>query len=417
MNEAINLTTTTSKGHTYWVLRWRGADGKHHGKTIGRIDKVSKRQAEKKRVEKINELAKQPGRRNISRSPLLEDYLNSYYEARKTEISEGTMTLHKQTGKYLTAFFGKNRRLDSIQRADARAFKTALANGDLKFINKRKRDNMKPSTISLNIRNARTIFSKAVDDDLILFNPFDKIAETQTFSKEWHFVDMDEFHKLMNAANPSWKLMFALTRLAGLRRGEALNLRWSQIDWESSRLTVIANDEWKPKDKDSRIVPIVPELYEILLKAFEDAKEGDEHVIKPGNINIRNISRDFNVICKKAVVDRYDKPTHTLRKSCLTDWAGKFPAHVVKEWAGHSSIETTDEFYLKVNEADYLKAAGKPTEDCTQLCTQPDKKGEKETQDEKQSSRQDAVNKEVTNKAGDEIRTLDVQLGKLAFYH
>ncbi|MFC1738603.1 hypothetical protein ACFL1G_06105 [Planctomycetota bacterium] len=49
--EAVNLTKQTVKAksgkYTYWYLRWFGADGKFRGKSIGRIDKVSKRQLKK----------------------------------------------------------------------------------------------------------------------------------------------------------------------------------------------------------------------------------------------------------------------------------------------------------------------------------------------------------------------------------
>jgi len=420
MRDAVNLCQQTTKSHAYWVIRWRGTDGRHYGKTVGRTDQLSKRQAEKRRREKEFELAKQPGRRNVSRSPLLGDYLASYFESRKSELAQGTMDLHRQTGRYLEAFFGKARRLDSIQRADARAFKAALAGGKLAYINqykRKKKSNLESSTVNLNVRNARTIFSKALDDDLILFNPFDRLAETCAVIKDWHYVSLEEFHQRIDGVPQAWRLLFALTRLAALRRGEALNLRWSNIDWDQARLVVIASDEWKPKDRDHRTVPIVPALYALLLEAFEAAKPGSERVIAPGTIKVKNITRDFAVLCRKAKLPKYAKPTHTLRKSCLTDWAKQFPAHVVKEWAGHSSIETTDEFYLKVSDADYNAASGRFSEKGTQLGTQPAKNEEKPAETEKEEVSEADDNSGVTVKAGERIRTVDVQLGKLAFYH
>ena len=35
----------------------------------------------------------------------------------------------------------------------------------------------------------------------------------------------------------------------------------------------------------------------------------------------------------------------------------KFPAHVVQEWAGHSNLNTTNEFYLQVSRAEYIRAS------------------------------------------------------------
>ena len=152
-------------------------------------------------------------------------------------------------------------------------------------------------------------------------------------------------------------MLLALTRYAGLRRGEAMNLRWSQIDWQRRRLTVIARDDWQPKDRDARVVPLVPELYDILLDAFDVAEPGEELVIRRGSVKVKNASRDFTALCRRAGVTRYAKPFHTLRKTCLTDWAMRFPAHVVAAWAGHASIEMTREYYLQVSEAEYERAA------------------------------------------------------------
>src|SRR5262249_57324365 len=86
---------------------------------------------------KQNELEANPGRRDVARSPELGIFLETYYAARKGELSEGTLELHELTGRYLVAFFGEGRRLDAIGRAEARAFKTALAEGRLTRVNKR----------------------------------------------------------------------------------------------------------------------------------------------------------------------------------------------------------------------------------------------------------------------------------------
>ena len=420
MREAVTLSQhktrkANGKVYTYWVIRWHGSDGKHHGKTLGSTEKISKRQAEKLRQQKETELAKQPGRRNVSRVPLLGEYLNNYLKDRQSELAPGTLALHGQTIRYLKAFFGEGRRLDTIQRTDARAFRTALANGDLTHINKRQQK-MGVSTVDMNIRNARKMFGRALDDDLILLNPFDRLTQSAPVVKDWHYVDVEEFEKLMTAASPPWRLLLGLARWAGLRRGEALHLRWEQIDWDQARLTVVGNDEWQPKDRETRTVPIARRLYRLLLDAFGAAEEGQDTVIPAETVVVKNISRDFEVLCRRAGVTRYNKPLHTLRKSCLTDWAAEFSVHAVKEWAGHSSIETTDAFYLKVGEAEYRRAAGlseNPNADVAQLVAQLGDSEQKSDKSEKEDLPEEEGKPAVTRKAGDRIRTDDVQLGNV----
>lgn len=369
MRSSVTLSKQEGKKHgktySYWVIRWYGSDGKRRGRQIGSTTKMSKRQAEKIRQKKEAELIGNPGRRDVSRSPELGAFLDKYYADRRTELATGTLELHQQTGRYLIGYFGPLRRLDAISRADARAFRTALANGELSHINKRKRKKeakqMAVTTVDQHMRHARKFLNHALDDDLVTFNPFDRIGQSSHVEKDWHYVDDEEFSKLMGSAKPAWKLLFGLARWAGLRLEEALELPSKKIDRIKRRLSVISRADsssegkFTVKDKDSRVVPICPELFALL----EECRDPEsEMVIPTGGVVFKNVWRDFQVLAKRANVKTYAKPFHSLRKSCITDWAARFPAHVVKEWAGHGDIRTTLKYYLKVSELEYDKAAG-----------------------------------------------------------
>jgi integrase len=45
-----------------------------------------------------------------------------------------------------------------------------------------------------------------------------------------------------------------------------------------------------------------------------------------------------------------------MRRSCITNWAGHLPVHVVQKLAGHSDIRTTQQYYLLVQPQDLQKA-------------------------------------------------------------
>ena len=398
----------------------------------------------------------------FARCPELRAFLGRYYADRQTELRPGTMELHQQTGRYLTGYFGERRRLDSITRVEARAFKTALANGEIAHVNKRKKNGgMAATTVDQHIRHARTFFNHALSDDLIMFNPFDRLAQNDPVEKDWHYVDPDEFGKLMNAAKPGWQLLFVLCRWAGLRLEEALELPGAKIDLEARRLTIVSREDFTVKDKDSRTIPIVPELHDF----FHQHGVLDTGLAIPKDaVSRRNVWRDFQVPCKRAGVTPYSKPFHSLRKSCITDWAARFPAHVVKEWAGHADIRTTLKYYLKVSDGDYRRASGLPSidasldqphddlEQATRAATCPtigdsiphahgaerkepavnEVAGSQHSQREGHETVSISFRKmtqlltqpgdsETSNRrkpiAGEEIRTPDVQLGKLAFYH
>jgi len=208
----------------YWVIRWYDAAGKRRSRHLGRADRLPRRHAENLRRQKEAELRSNPARRNISRAPTIASFLEFYFAVRATELAPGSLVLQRQTGRYLQVFFGADRRLDEIMRHDARAFKTALGTGDLMHTNKRQMRS-DPVTVDLHIRNARTIFNRAVADDLLEYCPFDRLGSTPLVSRDWHYVSAEEFAKLMEAApSPAWRLLLGLGRWAALRRGEALNL-------------------------------------------------------------------------------------------------------------------------------------------------------------------------------------------------
>jgi len=398
------------KRYKYWQLRWFAPNGKRHSENIGRVDEVSKRKAEKLRQAKEAQLRDRPTLRNPARVPTLSEFLDVYVQSRKAELAPGSIELHQQTARYLKGFFGETRRIDQIARYDAREFKTALAKASLNFVNKRKHPSMSPRTVDQHIRNARTMFNRAVDDDLITYNPFDRLSGgLPPIEKNWHYVSVDEFARLLAACpTQGWKALLGLSRLAGLRQGEALTLQWRDVDWEKNRLTV-----WAPKTKRRRVVPLAPELLPILRDAFENAPEGQPLVVQ--GVVAPNVWRDFGVIRKRAGVANYADWCHTLRKNRENDWiAAGFPFHVVVDWMGHSD-EVARQHYLRVNDNDLaLAAQTRIPNEVTQKVTQI---GENDSKPTNATNSQPIADSGDTNKAGDRIRTGDVQLGKLAFYH
>ena len=403
--------TYKNKTYTYWVLRWRDGDGRRRNQSLGTTDEISKRQAEKLRVQKQLEFEAKPTLR-LNSGTTLGELLRDYVRHRRTDLKDGTIELHEQTAKYLKGYFGVDRRLGAITPSDARLFKTELAEGKLVHLNRRhyKRP-MSKETVNRHMREARVIFALAVTDGYLANNPFEKMAGGKTAEQEWHYVSVEEFAKLMGAAKPAWKLMLGLARWAGLRLEETVRLTWRQVDMERRRIEIVAHTDhygaWTPKDHDKRTIPICPELRALL----EEARSPDSELVIPvGGVQLVNVWRDFGPLFKAAGVARYSKPMHSLRKSCITDWANSGVApRSVQEWAGHSDIRTTMAYYAKVVDSEFEKVSG-----VTQKVTQKAETGSEATP-EPVSENSSVVN--FTSRAGEGIRTLDVQLGKLAFYH
>ena len=202
------------------------------------------------------------------------------------------------------------------------------------------------------------MFNRAAQEDLIPFNPFDRLKGNSPIpEKEWADIDDEKFQKLLDACpNSGWHVLLCLCRYAGLRRGEALRLKWSEIEWEDPpKLIVMPEDGLTITKQRRRVVPIEPRLHTVLLDAFDATEPGDPHVVPLVSVTRTNIGHAVRIICAKAKIE-YAKPFHTLRKNRETEWAQDYPAFVVAEWLGHR-IEVANQHYLKVPAALYRQVA------------------------------------------------------------
>lgn len=340
------IVVNLSSNGLYWHADWKDAHGRRRRKSLGPKSSLSHRQALKLCQNLANRLNLNPALVE-SRTPCLGPYVDSYIASR-TDLKPGTLYLHRLTRKYLVAFFGEQKHLDEITRANAREWVSVLARGLLTEARP-----MAPPTVRGHVVNAKAVFRRAVDDDILLLTPFDRVSvPLPKQDKNWHYVSMTELEKLMGACKTvGWKCLIALCRLAGLRRGEALHVPWSAVDFDKRTLTVFAE-----KTGQRRVVPIVPRLFQILSEALKARPDG---AVRVCDVNPHCLWRNFTVIRKRAGLPAWDDAFQVMRRNCETDWAQQFPQYVVSEWLGHD-ITVSAEHYLTVPAELYAKAAGVP---------------------------------------------------------
>ena len=69
---------------------------------------------------------------------------------------------------------------------------------------------------------------------------------------------------------------------------------------------------------------------------------------------VNNLTRDFKAIVRSARIA--DATLHDLRRSCITHWARKLRAPIVRELAGHADIRTTLKYYVSIRQEDLAEA-------------------------------------------------------------
>jgi integrase len=108
-------------------------------------------------------------------------------------------------------------------------------------------------------------------------NPVRDIAKKRESRGRVRFLTDEERQRLINAcANSQWKPLQALILLAistGARRGELINLKWSDVDLKSARATVC-----QTKNGDPRVLPLVGRALEALREMKLNGSARSEHV-------------------------------------------------------------------------------------------------------------------------------------------
>lgn len=222
------------------------------------------------------------------------------------------------------------------------------------------------------------IFKYAVLMDILDSNPFDKVIKPKSrqVQRKGNFLtkeELKEFLKLAQTTTLSY--FFPLVHLmsyTGLRQGEALALKWSDIDFENKRITVnktAARIKEKqtlqtPKTKNSkRVISIDPATLSILKSwkkdqikiYFKNGKhfEGDKNFIFTNQrgewVHIHNFIRYF----KRFIADHKLKPItpHGLRHThaSLLFSAGVEPKNI-SDRLGHSTVQITLDLYTHITE-------------------------------------------------------------------
>ena len=215
---------------------------------------------------------------------------------------------------------------------------------------------MADATVCRSVRDAKAIFRMAVDEDLLPFNPFDRLRSTPPPpDRTWQYVSVEMLGQLFKACpTDAWRRLLGLCRLAGLRQGEALRLLWKDVDLRTRQIVVVNPGRYRTTKHRTRRVPAVPLLHDLLTKGTR-RESGDRPVV--AGLCRTNLWRDFRVILRCAGIRPWKKWCHTLRKNCETDWAERFPIHVVAEWLGNSP-EVALRHYVRAESHHFREASG-----------------------------------------------------------
>ncbi|MBR1811177.1 MAG: site-specific integrase [Clostridia bacterium] len=221
-------------------------------------------------------------------------------------------------------------------------------------------------------------FQQAFKDELIDVNPFDRVERPKKNKFQGANYSEDELIALfeLSRTDPIWSAI-VLAGGMGLRRSEALGVRWSRIDMEQRTMlldTKIVEDEQdgkivllaveEMKNKTSRrTLPIPDPVYEMLetVKTKQEInrrlfrgsynREWDDYVCTDdlGNMLKPNyLTEHFSTLLKKLGLRhiRFHDLRHTFASVLINK---EVPLINVSSFLGHSTISTTANIYAHLD--------------------------------------------------------------------
>ena len=356
------------KEKSYWVVRVRLSDGTRKQWSLGPSagkNRISKAEARRLREKRLDKAKYDPSVVSGRKALRLNEWMVIYLAGRKNELQHGTYRLHDLTTRYLIEYFGDTIRIDAITNRDARKWREALMSGHLHAAKIERKNvvhkNPSDETVASHVRNAKKIFNEAIVDKCILENPFNGLpAKAANRRKDWHFVDKAEFKQLLTGTDRmGWRVFLALQRYGGLRRQEAYDLRWCDVDLVEGELNVEGKKIKSTKGKSGhwREVPVNVELENLLRQAQIKASPNSEYVVDRNDVSPHNMPVRFKAMCKRAGIEYWRKPFQCLRKSRATDLAASGLVSLVEQarYLGHST-EVAQAYYIKTLDASFQRA-------------------------------------------------------------
>lgn len=289
-----------------------------------------------------------PGREKVLATPVepvltFKEFAKVYIDRWliEEEFTKSTLALReRQLNKHFLPMIG-DLPLDQITDQTVATIKTAL---------RKKSDGTDRSGSHRNglMQLLGHMLKKAYEWKLLRTPPPERASRVKVIAPEIEIYDEGELARLVIAAKELGAgphLMVLLGCEAGLRVGEMLGLRWSDIDLEKRRLVVRqqvtkAKETTAPKSRKSRIIPLSDALY----SALKSSRGLTERVL---------LSRSGEPVSRSGVAKWLKsaelrakligaKSPHKLRHTFASRLLSRGASLVaVKELLGHKSLQTT----------------------------------------------------------------------------
>lgn len=292
---------------------------------------------------------------------------------RKSDLSVKTLKMYSTAFQKLINLIG-NKELRFVIFKDLEYFKSILAGV------------LKPNTVNIYLRTLKSAFNYAKTLGAIYENPVNAVKFIKIPERDRLCFEEKDIPLLLNSIKqPFLKRIVKFGILSGMRRGEIMNMQWSDIDYERGEIIIANKDDFQTKTRRKRTIPLTEDMKRLF---NENPYLNDNYaytqpsLFDTDNIYELDFRRNTNYVFGKPDGTRFDPGYisrlfklnlraakfdekyrfHCLRHTTFTNMGNNdFSVFQIKEIAGHADLKTTliyvhaslDEMRSKMNSVNY----------------------------------------------------------------
>jgi len=308
----------------YWYIRYT-INGKDKWESIGKAGPITKTVAQTKLEERKRQV--RMGQLDMIGVdiPTLNDFADDYIKHVRDVKKKRSWSRDKELLTSLCSFFGE-KKLSEITPKDIEDYK------------RMRLQEVKPATINLALSCLRHLFNLAKRwKKYFGDNPVTEVDFFEENNNINRILSLEEEERLLSCSIPYLKTIIICALNTGMRKGEILGLKWSNINLDNRLITIEATNTKSKKTKKIYINSILRGIFlELKLKNM-----GNDFVFTGSDGKpIKTIRTSFENACKRAKV--YGLRFHDLRHTAATRMIENGANIVaVSRILGHSTLSMT----------------------------------------------------------------------------
>jgi integrase len=209
-----------------------------------------------------------------------------------------------------------------------------------------------PVAVNIELRSLKSAFYTSLRWKLIEENPFKMVSLARVPEQQPIFLKETEFKKLLSIISEEWfRDIVLVAALTGMRRGELLNLEWSEIDFERKLILIQSKSTFKTKTRRRRTIPMNDTVFNVLRgRSVREDRCSYIFSLKGKRITGGYLSHTFKRYIREAGLN-VKLHFHSLRHTFAT-WLVQRSVSIyeVQKLLGHSSITMTQVYSHLVTE-------------------------------------------------------------------